>query len=135
VLSVREAHDGREAREGQGSSKTPFGWSIAPVASNVLLSSVTGLNSKLLENVATAQKDWAEFVHQRVKEDIAASQQLLNCQSLTDMREIYSQYLRTAFEQYRDHSEKVVQRGKLMTEDLAQTIGGTAWRNGGGRHA
>jgi hypothetical protein len=61
-------------------------------------------------------------VHRRVKEDIAASHQLMNCQSLADMQEIYSQYLQTVFAQCREHSERLVQRGKSMTEELAQSM-------------
>jgi hypothetical protein len=80
------------------------------------------INGKWLESVANVQKDWAVFVHRRVKEDIAASHQLMNCQSLTDMQEIYSQYLQTVFAQCREHSERLVQRGKSMTEELAQSM-------------
>ena len=76
----------------------------------------------IFEGVASAQKEWAEFVHRRVKADIAASQQLMNCKSLTDMQQIYSQYLQTAFEQYREQSEKAVQSGRSMTEKLVQTL-------------
>lgn len=111
-----------EAREGQRTTGNSFAWSMPPVAGNPLLAVVTDINGKLLESVASAQTDWAEFVHRPVKADIAASQQLMNCKSLTDMQQIYSQYLQTAFEQYREQSERVVQRGKSMTEELAQTM-------------
>jgi hypothetical protein len=118
-----------EARDGQRTGGKSLAWSMPPVAGNPLLAVMTDINGKLLESVANAQKDWAEFVHRRVKEDIAASQQLMNCQSLTDIQQIYSQYLRTVFAQCREHSERLVQRGKSMTEELAQTresgLGGT----------
>jgi hypothetical protein len=95
---------------------------MVSVAGNPLLAVMTDINGKLLESVANTQKDWADFVHRRVKEGIAASHQLMNCQSLSDMHEIYSQYLRTVFAQYREHSERLVQRGKSMTEQLAQAM-------------
>jgi len=111
-----------EARDGQRTGGNSFAWSMPPVAGNPLLAVMTDFNGKLLESVANAQKDWAEFVHRRVKEDIAASHQLMNCQSLTDMQEIYSQYLRAVFAQCREHSERLVQRGKSITQELAQTM-------------
>ena len=111
-----------EARDEQHTSANSFAWSIPPIAGNPLLTVVTGINGKLLESVATAQKDWSEFVHRRVKEDVAASQQLMSCQSLTDMQQIYSQYLQTAFEQYREQSERMLQRGKSMTKGLVQAM-------------
>jgi hypothetical protein len=89
-----------------------------------VLSAVTGMNGKLLESVESAQKEWVEFVHQRVKEDIAASYLVLKCQSFTDLQEVYSRYLRTALEQYRHHSERVAQRGKSISAEFARTMGG-----------
>jgi hypothetical protein len=96
-----------------------FAWSMPSIP---LLSVFTDINGKWLEGAVRTQKDWAEFVHRRVKEDISASQQMMNCRSITDMQEIYSQYWRTALDQYREQSEKILQTGKSITEDLAQTM-------------
>lgn len=112
-----------EARQEQSRRGNSSAWSIPQVpVGNPLFAVVTDINVRLIEGAAKAQKDWAAFVHRRVKEDISASQQLMNCRSLTDMQQIYSQYLRTAFEQYREHSEKAVRSGKSMTEELVQTM-------------
>lgn len=110
-----------EARDGQRIDPNWFMWPMPPVADNPLFAVVT-INGKLLESVARLQKDWAAFVHRRVTEDVAASQQLMGCQSLTDMQQIYSQYFQSAFEQYRQESERAVQRGKSMTEGIAQSM-------------
>ena len=99
-----------------------FNWSLSPMLRTPLLTVLTDINGKLLESAASAQKDWAEFVHRRVKEDIAVSQQLMSCKSLGDMQQVYSQYMRTAFEQYREQSERAVQRGKSTTDGLARTL-------------
>jgi hypothetical protein len=102
---------------------------MPPIAGNPLLAIMTDINGKLLESVANAQKDWADFVHRRVKEDIAASHQLMSCHSLTDLQEIYSQYLQTAFVQFREHSQRLVQRGNSMTEELTRES--EAWHGAG----
>ena len=100
-----------------------FAWPIpSMLPGNPLLAVATDANGKLLESVASAQKEWVDFVHRRVKENLAAPQRLLSCKSLTDVQEAYSQYLLTAFEHYREQSEKVVQTGKSMTEGLGQTM-------------
>jgi hypothetical protein len=36
------------------------------------------------------------------------------------MQQVYSQYFQTAFEQYREQSERAVQRGKSMAEAITQ---------------
>jgi hypothetical protein len=117
-----------EVRHEQRAGANSLVWRMPSMPpGNPLLAVATDINGKLLVSVASVQKDWAEFVHRSVQENVAASQRLLNCQSLTDMHEVYSQYFRTAFEQYREQSEKVVQTGKSMTEGLAQTM---EWRVG-----
>ena len=111
-----------EARNGQRPGTNLLAWSMAPIAGNAFFAIVTDVNSKLLESVARAQKDWAEFVYQRVQEDIAASRRLSKCQSLADMRQIYSEYFQAAFEQYREQSERAIERGKSMTDAVVQNI-------------
>ena len=111
-----------EVRHEQRTSVNSFAWPMpSMLPGNPLLAVATDVNGKLLESVASAQKEWVEFVHRRIKENLAASQRLLNCKSLTDVQEVYSQYLLTAFEHYREQSEKVVQTGKSITEGLVQT--------------
>ena len=112
-----------EVRHEQRTSASSFAWPLPPMPpGNPLLAVATDINGKLFESAASAQKDWAEFVHRRVKENVGVAQRLLSCQSLADMQDVYSQYLRTAFEQYREQSEKVVHTGRSMTEGLAQTM-------------
>ena len=112
-----------EVRHEQRTSVNSLAWPMASMhPGNPLLAVATDVNGKLLESVASAQKEWVEFVHRRIKENLAASQRLLSCKSLTDVQGVYSQYLLTAFEQYREQSEKVVQTGKSMTEGFAQTM-------------
>ena len=113
-----------EARNGSAMGANSVTWRMPSVAGNPLFAMVTDTNGKLLESVARVQKEWAEFVHRRVKEDIAASQQLMNCQTLADVQQVYSQYFRTAFEQYREQSERAVQRGRGVTEELLSTAMG-----------
>jgi hypothetical protein len=102
----------------QGGSSLPLG--MAPVMFNPIMTIFAELNATVLESFAAAQMDWAAFVQRRVKEDVVVSRQLLNCQSLADMHQVYAQYLRTAFEQYREQSEQVVQRSASMAQHLTE---------------
>ena len=111
-----------EARNGSATGANSLTWPMPSVAGNPLLAVVTDMNGKLLESVTRVQKEWAEFVHRRVKEDVATSQQLMNCQTLADVQQVYSQYFRTTIEQYREQSERAVQRGKAATEEFARAM-------------
>src|SRR5262245_62161883 len=111
-----------EARNGEWTGANFFAWPMPPVAGNPLFGIVTDINGKLLEGAANAQKDWAEFLHRRVQEDIAASRRLMNCQSLSEMQVIFADYVRDAFEQYRQQSERAVERGKSVTSAVVQRM-------------
>ena len=112
-----------EVRHEQRTSVNSLAWPMpSMLRGNPLLAVATDVNGKLQESVASAQKEWVDFVHRRIKENLAASQRLLSCKSATDVQEVYSQYFLTAFEHYREQSEKVVQTGKSMTEGLGQTM-------------
>lgn len=101
------------ARDRENTGANSFMWQAPSATTAPLLALLTDVNGKLLESVAGAQNDWADFVHRLIKEDIALSQQLMTCRSFADAQEIWAQYLRTALDQYGEQSEKAVKRGNM----------------------
>src|SRR5262245_16654822 len=97
-------------------------WGLPASMSTPMLAILTDLHGTLLESVAKAQKDWADFMHRRIQEDVAVARELIGCQSLADMHEVYSQYLKTAFEQYQQQAETAVRQGQSMAQHLARTV-------------
>jgi len=93
---------------------------------NPLFAIFTNINGTFLEGLATAQKDWADFMHRRIREDVAVARQLLNCHSLADLHQTYAQYLQTAFQQYQEQSERLTQRGQAIAQQAAETAEGSA---------
>ena len=110
-----------QAKEAEREALNSFTWGMAPVFGNPALAIMAEVSGTILESVAAAQKEWVDFMHRRIKEDVAVSRQLMGCHSLADMHQVYSQYLRTTFEQYQNQSERVVQRGQSMAQHLAET--------------
>jgi cation transport regulator ChaB len=123
-----------QSKEERSQIANSFGWGMAPAFTNPMMTILADLNGTVLEGVATAHKEWAEFVQRRIREDVAVSRQLLNCHSLADIHQIYSQYFQTAFEQYREQSEKVVQRSESMAQHLAATTDSAAKNGARARH-
>ena len=113
----RQSPPSKEGRR-QGGNSPALG--MAPVMFNPMMTIFAELNATTMEGFAAAQKDWADFVQRRIREDVAVTRQLMNCQSMADMHQVYAQYLRTAFKQYREQSEHVVQRSASMTQHLAE---------------
>jgi Phasin protein len=98
-----------------------FAWAMPPFFGVPLMSLLADLNGKLLESVAGAQKEWADFMTRRIREDVAVSQQLIGCQSLADLQEVYCNYLRKAVDQYQEQSQRALQRGQSAAEELVDT--------------
>jgi hypothetical protein len=107
---------------------------MAPTMVNPIMMMVANMNATILEGFAAAQKDWADFVQRRIKEDVAASRQLMSCRSLPDMHRVYSEYLETAFEQYREQSEHAIQRSTRVARHLAETTEAKASESTRARH-
>lgn len=91
-----------------------------PMMQTPMLAIFNEMTGSFMEAVATAQKDWVEFVHQRIREDVAVSRQLMQCQSLSEWHQVYSQYLGKTMEQYKEQSSKVVQRGQAVADHIAE---------------
>jgi hypothetical protein len=107
---------------------------MPPIMQNPMMTILAEMNGSFLESVATAQKDWMDFVHRRIKEDVAVSRKLMRCQSLPEMHQIYSEYLETASEHYQRQSEKLVERGESMAQHLAETTEAAAKEEARARH-
>jgi phasin protein len=107
-------------------SNSASAWTMAPAFANPILMMLADMNGMYMEGLATAQREWAEFLQRRIREDMAVTRHLLNCHSLADMHQVYAQYLQTAFQQYREQSEKVTQRGESIAQHLADTTAAKA---------
>jgi hypothetical protein len=125
-----------QSKESQRQAMNAFRGMVAmpPIMQNPLMAILAEMNGSFLESLATAQKDWADFVHRRITEDVTVSRQLMRCQSMPEMHQIISQYFQTAFEQYQKQSEKVVQRGESMAQHLAETTEAAAKEGARARH-
>jgi hypothetical protein len=105
-----------------------------PFLNNPMMTILAELNGTLLESVATAQKDWVNFLYRRIREDVAVTRQLMKCHSIGEMHHVYSQYLQNALEQYQEQSKKVVQRGESIAQHVAETTEATGIEGARARH-
>jgi hypothetical protein len=109
------------ANESPRHNTNAFAWPMPPFFRAPLMSLLADFNGKLLESVAGAQEDWADSMTRRIQEDVAVSQQLIGCQSLADLQDVYCNYLRKAVDQYQEQSQRALQRSQSTAEDLADT--------------
>jgi hypothetical protein len=74
-------------RNSAGNSSADVTRPFPEVFSNPMMTIVADMNGTFLEGLATAQKEWADFVQRRIREDVAVTRQLMNCRSFADMHQ------------------------------------------------
>jgi len=107
-----------QASESQRYGINAFPWMTSPFVGSPLVSLLADFNGKLLQSVAGVQNEWADFVNRRVREDVAVSQQLIGCQSFADMHDVNINYVRRAFDQYQEHSQRAGHRAQSTVDEL-----------------
>jgi hypothetical protein len=70
------------------------------------------MNGAFLESIANAQKDWSDFVHRCIKEDVAVGRRLMQSKSVADMHRVYAEYFSNTFEQYQEQSRRSSSAGR-----------------------
>jgi Phasin protein len=110
-----------QAKDDRAQMANAFSFGIPAPFINPVMTIFTDLSGTLVAGLATAQRDWADFVQRRIREDVAVTRHLMNCHSFADMHQVYSRYLQTAFQHYREQSEKVMRRSESVAQRLAET--------------
>ena len=83
------------------------------------VASVERSTGSMLTGLTEMQKEVAEFVSERIRQDLETQQELLRCRTLDDVREVQSRFLRTTLEQYSAEATKLMQ---LSTEVFARSL-------------
>ncbi len=65
----------------------------------------------LFDGVARTHRQIAEFVAERLRQDMAARQAFLGCRTLQDLRDVQSRFLRTAVDQYAEEAARLMRLG------------------------
>ena len=73
----------------------------------------------MLTGLTEMQKEVAEFVSERIRQDLETQQELLRCRTLDDVREVQSRFFRTTIDQYSAEATKLMQ---LSTEVFTRSL-------------
>jgi hypothetical protein len=76
----------------------------------------------LLAGVGKVQQEIAQFVTQRIREDLETQQQLMRCRSFDDIRDVQARFIKTAMDQYSAETERLLKLGtEMMTRSVERT--------------
>ena len=72
------------------------------------LHSVEQAGRAMSEGFAKAQKEIAEFLSERFRQDVQTQSDLLRCRTFDDVREVQTRFFRTAMDQYAAEATKLM---------------------------
>jgi hypothetical protein len=76
-------------------------------------------SASVFTGVTEMQREIAEFVSERIRQDLETQQGLLRCRTLDEVREVQSQFYRTTLDQYSAEATKLME---LSTEVFARLL-------------
>lgn len=68
-------------------------------------------SATMFEGVARVQRRIAEFVSDRIRQDMEAQQELLRCKSFEEVRDVQTRFFRTAVTQYSEEATRLFRMG------------------------
>jgi hypothetical protein len=105
-----------------GNWTVPFGFEAMIEMQRPALTTMAEVNTRLYESIATANSEWVSFVDRRLKEDLAASQQLAECKTMQDLYQVYAQVFQNAFSRYQSGLEHMTKLSQSIAETALQTL-------------
>lgn len=84
------------------------------------MESMTEAGRKLMETTARVNQEIFDFVNQRLSEDVAAQQKLMQSKSFEDIQKVYADYFQTASEQYMGQFQKLMSMAADSAKNAAK---------------
>ena len=81
---------------------------------NAGFGSMAWLGTAWVETMGEMGSEVLQFIAARIKEDVKTQQAILHCKNATEMRDIQSEFVQTAIDQYTAETGKLVKMGNEM---------------------
>jgi hypothetical protein len=87
-----------------------------------VISNMQAWTRQMTQCSATLQHEWLSFVEKRLKQDAILGQQLAECKGPDEIMRTYSEFMRTAFEDYQREFTTFAKLSGTMTSDALGTL-------------
>jgi hypothetical protein len=114
--------EAKATRDTPAAAKAPTGDELAVVQERAL-QSLEATGTAMLAGLTKAQKQFSDFVAERIRQDVEAQAELLGCRTLEDVRDVQARFFKTAMDQYATEATKLMQIGVEMMAPAPKHIG------------
>lgn len=70
-----------------------------------------GGNAAWIESLGKISAEFADFVAERINEDVKAQHEMMHCHDASELQKIQGQFIQTTLDQYQAETGKLVQMG------------------------
>ena len=109
----------------------PFGFDAMMQMQRPVLAAMAEMNGRLYESITAVNNEWATFVNQCLKEDLAVPQQLAQCRTPLELYQVYAQFFQNTWAQYQSGLEQMTKLSKAIAEHSLQS---PSWEPGPTQH-
>lgn len=75
------------------------------------LGNIMGMGTAWIEAVGDMSAEVAQFVAERIKEDVKTQHEILQCKNVSDLQSVQAQFIQKAINQYQAETGKLVEMG------------------------
>lgn len=75
------------------------------------LGSMMGMGTAWIETISDMSAEVAEFVAERIKEDVKTQHEILHCKNVGELQDIQAQFIQKAMDQYQAETGKLLEMG------------------------
>ncbi|MEO0752128.1 MAG: phasin family protein [Pseudomonadota bacterium] len=75
------------------------------------MGNLMGIGTAWIEAMGAMSAEMAEFVADRIKEDVKTQHEILHCKDVADLQRIQAQFMQKAIDQYQAETGKLVEMG------------------------
>ena len=105
------AHNGPEVQEPEIESPQDRLIDTVTAVEQEAIDTFESAGQAVIEGIGLAQQEIAEFIAERIRQDLDTQQAYLRCRSLDELREINVRFLRTALGQYGGEASRLFKIG------------------------
>ncbi len=113
-IGTRPLDPAQQMMPGLGETNGFAAW--GPMLSNMQLWA-----GQMMQFNASLHHEWLSFIEKRLKHDAALTQQLSDCKGPDEIMRTYSEFMRTAFEDYQQEFTTIAKIGGTATGDALGT--------------
>lgn len=87
-----------------------------------MMSAMTQINGKLIEQAARVNTEWMGFLNRRLKEDIETSQRMMECKTMQDIMAATSDFFQRAQQQYQAEFQYFAHLNQKIANETAHIV-------------